>query len=199
MMRTKWFVRFSVLVSLAFLGAVSYVLIRGNRDLSLHSHQAADSTAPSSTPSIMSEPSKESPSERAGGSVSRQAYESAERAESSRDFSGITTIDPALATPAPTATPGPKQKSTVPLPLVFQPIDPAFLKITSEQQQIIDELQQGFLDEVGGADQDPNDPQYRQRWEQARPLFDQRLKAQLGQRFFLNYEIAAGQEAEKNK
>jgi len=55
------------------------------------------------------------------------------------------------------------------------------------------------LDEVGGADQDPKDPQYRQRWEQARPLFDQRLKAQLGQRFFLNYQTAAGQEAEKNK
>lgn len=73
------------------------------------------------------------------------------------------------------------------------------MKITPEQQQVIDELQESFLDEVGGADQDPNDPQYRQRWEQVRPLFDQRLRMQLGQSFYLKYEIAAGQQAAKEK
>lgn len=198
-MRTKWFVRFSVLIGLVFLGAVSYVLTRNGPDLSKDSHQASDSQPLPSSASISNEAGKESGSERAGESMSQRARETGGPAESSGDFSGVTTIDPALATPAPTPTPEPKQKSTAPLPLVFQPVDPGFLKITPDQQQIIDELQQGFLDEVGGAEQDPNDPRYRQRWEQLRPLFDQRMKTQLGQQFFINYQIAAGQQAAKNK
>lgn len=120
----------------------------------------------------------------------------------SKDFSGITTLDPAKpaasSTPA-ASTPEPKQKTTAPLPLVFQRVDPKLMKITPEQQKIIDELQQSFLDQIGDANQDPNDPQYRERWEQARPLVDQGLKAQLGQQFFLQYESATGQRATKNR
>jgi hypothetical protein len=198
-MRTKWFVRFSVLIGLVFLGAMSYLLTRNGPDLSKDSHPASNSDSLSSNASITNEAGNESSSERAGESMSRRARETAGRGESSWDFSGVTTIDPALATAAPTPIPEPKPKSTAPLPLVFQPVDPGYLKITPDQQQVIDELQQGFLDEVGGADQDPNDPQYRQRWEQVRPLFDQRLKTQLGQQFFLKYQIAAGQQAAKQK
>ena len=73
------------------------------------------------------------------------------------------------------------------------------MKITPEQQKIIDELQQSFLDQIGDANQDPNDPQYRERWEQARPFIDQELKAQLGQTFFLQYEAATGQRSAKQK
>jgi hypothetical protein len=120
----------------------------------------------------------------------------------SKDFSGLTTLDPtrpaASSTPA-ASTPEPKQKTTAPLPLVFQPVDPKWMKITPEQQKIIDQLQQSFLDQIGDANQDPNDPQYRERWEQARPRIDQELKAQLGQQFFLQYESAASQRATKNK
>ena len=192
-MRTKWLIGFSVLIGLVFLGALSYMLTRNGPD------QASDSNQLPSAAKITNEAGKESGSERAGESLNRRTREIAGRAESSWDFSGVTTIDPALPTPATTPTPEPKPKSTAPLPLVFQPVDPGYLKITPEQQEVIDELQQGFLDEVGGADQDPNDPQYRQRWEQVRPLFDQRLKTQLGQQFFLKYEIAAGQQAAKQK
>src|SRR5271166_495196 len=201
-MRTKWFVRFSVFIGLVFLGAMSY-LTRNGPDLSKDSHQASNSDPLSSNASITNEAGKESSSERAGESMSRRARESADHADSSRDFSGVTTMDPGLPRGLPTtaSTPIPESKpnSTAPLPLVFQPVDPGFLKITPEQQQVIDELQEGFLDEVGGADQDPNDPQYRQRWAQVRPLFDQRLKTQLGQQFFLQYQIAAGQQAAKQK
>jgi len=197
-MRTKWFVRFSVFIGLVFLGAMSY-LTRNGPDLSKDSHQASNSDPLSSNASITNEAGKESSSERAGESMSRRARESADHADSSRDFSGVTTMDPGLPTTASTPIPESKPNSTAPLPLVFQPVDPGFLKITPEQQQVIDELQEGFLDEVGGADQDPNDPQYRQRWAQVRPLFDQRLKTQLGQQFFLQYQIAAGQQAAKQK
>jgi hypothetical protein len=198
-MRTKWFGRFWAFIGLIFLGAMSYLLTRNGPDLSKDSHQASDSNPLSSNASITNEAGKESDSARAGESMNRRARESADRADSSRDFSGVTTMDPGLPTPATTPTPEPKPKSTAPLPLVFQPVDPGYMKITPEQQQVIDDLQQGFLDEVGGADQDPNDPQYRQRWAQVRPLFDQRLKTQLGQQFFLQYQIAAGQQAAKQK
>ena len=120
----------------------------------------------------------------------------------SKDFSGITTLDPAKpapSSPPATSTPEPKQKTTAPLPLVFQPVDPKWMKITPEQQKIIDQLQQSFLDQIGDANQDPNDPQYRERWEQARPFIDQELKAQLGQPFFLQYEAATGQRSAKQK
>jgi hypothetical protein len=120
----------------------------------------------------------------------------------SKDFSGITTLDPAkpAASSTPEAsTPAPEQKTTAPLPLVFQRVDPKSMKIPPDQQKIIDQLQQSFLDQIGGANQDPNDPQYRERWEQARPLIDQELKAQLGQQFFLQYEAAAGKRPAKSK
>jgi hypothetical protein len=120
----------------------------------------------------------------------------------SKDFSGITALDPAKPAVSSTpeaSTPAPEQKTTAPLPLVFQRVDPRSMKITPDQQKIIDQLQQSFLDQIGDANQDPNDPQYRERWEQARPLIDQELKAQLGQQFFLQYEAAAGQRPAKNK
>ena len=124
------------------------------------------------------------------------------RANESKDFSGITTLDPATPAASSTpeaSTPAPEQKTTAPLPLVFRRIDPKLMKITPDQQKIIDQLQQSFLDQIGDANQDPNDPQYRERWEQARPLIDQQLKAQLGQQFFLQYDAAAGQRSAKNK
>lgn len=117
-MRTKWFVRFFVLIGLAFLGALFYLLTRNGPD------QASDSNQLPSAANITDEAGKESGSERAGESMNRRARETAGRGESSWDFSGVTTIDPALPTPATTPAPEPKPKSTAPLPLVFQPVDP---------------------------------------------------------------------------
>ena len=140
-------------------------------------------------------PAKELPGRQASSSRDHNINTSSDQDES-RDFSGVTTIDPAKPTPsaAPEATPEPKKKSTAPLPLVFQPVDPRSFKITPDQQEIIDQLQQSFLDEIGGENQNPNDPQYRERWEQAKWLIDQKLKAQLGQQFFLQYQMAPGEE-----
>jgi hypothetical protein len=50
------------------------------------------------------------------------------------------------------------------MPLVFQPVDSNAFKITPNEKEILDRLQQNFLDEIGGADQDPNAPQYLERW-----------------------------------
>ena len=99
----------------------------------------------------------------------------------------------------PQRTPEKKKESSSPFPLVFQTVDPQAFKISPEQQAILDRLQQNFLDQIGGANQDPNDPQYLARWKEAQPLINEQLKAQLGQDFFLKYETAAGQRAAKNK
>src|SRR5271157_946947 len=111
-MRTKWFIGFSVLTGLVFLGALSYLLTRNGPG------QASDSNQLPSAANITNEAGKEFGSERAGESMSQRARETAGRAESSWDFSGVTTIDPALPTPATTPAAEPKPKSTAPLPLV---------------------------------------------------------------------------------
>jgi hypothetical protein len=118
--------------------------------------------------------------------------ESSVEARPFSDFSGITTIDPDLpsTTPRPQNSLGPKEEAKAPLPLVFRPVDPNLLKLNPEQKKVVSELQQSFLDMIGSAVQDPNYPNYRERWEQAQALIDQLLKAQLGQEFFLRYETA---------
>jgi len=125
----------------------------------------------------------------------RQASSSRDQDES-RDFSGVTTIDPAKPAPsaAQKATSESKQKSTAPLPIAFHRVDPKFLKITPEQQELIDQLQQSFLDQIGSENQDPNDPQYRERWERARWIIDQQFKTQLGEQFYFQYEQAQAEE-----
>jgi len=117
--------------------------------------------------------------------------------DSSGDFSGIkSTLDPAVAAANSSVVhPTPEQTSTVSLPLVFQKIDPHQMNISPDQQEVINRIQQHFLDMVGGANQDPTDPQYLQRWQQAQPLINEELKLQLGDEFFMQYETAAAQAA----
>ena len=60
----------------------------------------------------------------------------------------------------------PAREATFPLertpemPLAFKIGGFAWTNLDGEQQQAVAELQQRFLDDVGGRDQDPNDPQY---------------------------------------
>lgn len=139
-------------------------------------------------------------SKRPANPATRQNAGRSSDGNESNDFSGITTLDPAkaaaISTPEASA-PEPAQNTTAPLPLVFRSVDPRSMKISPDQQKIIDRLQQSFLDQIGDANQDPNDPEYRELWERARPLVDQQLKAQLGQSFFLQYEAAAGRSTQR--
>jgi hypothetical protein len=67
------------------------------------------------------------------------------------------------------------------------------MRITPEQQKTIERLRQRFVGMIGGPDQDPNNPQYLQRWQNAQPEINEELRAQLGQEFFQRYEMAAAQ------
>src|SRR5215831_1137618 len=55
------------------------------------------------------------------------------------------------------------KEKPVTMPLVFQDVDVSRLKLNSEQLQALEDLRQKFLDEIGGADQNPNDPAYKER------------------------------------
>ena len=188
---------------LILLGFASYLLTRKPAALSLNSHLTSTQNEGSGTAAFTTDAGKAEISQSGAESPNERPTQSSSSADgpASRDFSGVTTIDPTLPSAAstPQMTPAQKKKSTSPLPLVFQPVDPQAFKITPEQQEVLDRLQQDFLDQIGGANQDPNDPQYLARWKEAEPLIEEQLKAQLGQDFFLNYQIAAGQQAAKQK
>ncbi len=85
--------------------------------------------------------------------------------------------------------------SQVTLPLILQNIDPAALGFDDHQQQAITSVRRDFLDEIGGTNQDPNDPSYLARWEKARPAADDMLQAMLGNDAYTKYELVAFQTA----
>ena len=102
-----------------------------------------------------------------------------------------------LGEPAPTqAVPAkqarPEQTRPPMMPLVLENVDLAALNLNSKQMQVINNIRQTFMDEIGGANQDPNDPEYLKRWQQAQPEADSMVRGMLGNSFFLNYQLAAG-------
>ena len=44
--------------------------------------------------------------------------------------------------------------------------------------------------EIGGADQDPSDPAYRERWDNAQPETDNLLEGMIGSTAFQNYQLS---------
>jgi hypothetical protein len=90
------------------------------------------------------------------------------------------------ATPAlapPTATP----------PLVLQNVDLTALKLDGAQTQAIAGIRETFLDNVGGVNQDTNDPAYLARWQKAEYQADTMLQAMLGEQAFAQYQVQAYQ------
>src|SRR5208282_4716346 len=79
--------------------------------------------------------------------------------DASVDFSGIkSTLDPDVAEANSAITHPTPKPQPAPIPLVFQKVDPERLAISPDQQEVIDWLQQNFVDMIGGTNQDPSDP-----------------------------------------
>lgn len=76
------------------------------------------------------------------------------------------------------------------LPLIFRNVTNA-LELSEQQLDTLAELQQKFAEDLGGIDQDPSDPAYRQKWQVAQQTSDDLLMALLGGEFYLNYELEA--------
>jgi hypothetical protein len=83
------------------------------------------------------------------------------------------------------------------MPLVFQDVDVRQLKLNPDQLQAIDDLRQRFLDEIGGLEQNTNDPNYRERWLKSQPRVDEDLRGMIGVSAFQNYQIEAVEAGEK--
>jgi hypothetical protein len=67
-------------------------------------------------------------------------------------------------------------------------------QLTPEQEQAIDRLRDEFVREIGGENQNPDDPGYRARWQRVQPRFDERLKIMLGIEKFNQYQIDLAQK-----
>ena len=99
-----------------------------------------------------------------------------------------TPVQTAAGTPANSPSEQDAQEQTpATMPLVFQNLDPAELGLDDEQSQIITNLRQNFVEQVGGTNQDPNDPAYLARWQQAQPAADSMLRGRLGNQIYSQY------------
>ena len=76
-------------------------------------------------------------------------------------------------------------------PLVFRNVDLAALNFNEEEIEAIKDLRQTFVDEIGGPNQDPNDPVYRERWQNAQLEIDGRMRGLLGVTAYEDYQVAA--------
>ena len=83
--------------------------------------------------------------------------------------------------------------------VVLQKVNLDALGLNDEQKLVIAQLQQQFIDNVGGPYQDPNDPAYLERWEKAQPESDNMLKGMLGTSIFENYQMAASNPQNGNQ
>lgn len=85
----------------------------------------------------------------------------------------------------------PKPDRPIALPLAMQEIDPTVMNLNDGQKQVIAEIRQNFLEQVGGANQDPTDPAYLERWQRAQPAADAMMRGMLGTSFYQFYQLAA--------
>jgi hypothetical protein len=76
------------------------------------------------------------------------------------------------------------------LPLALQEVNPALMTLTPEQLEVIAQVRENFNQAVGGLNQDPDDPDYLARWQQAQPQADTMLEGLLGNSFYQNYQMA---------
>jgi hypothetical protein len=85
--------------------------------------------------------------------------------------------------------------AVISLPLAFHEIDPSVVNLSPLQAQVVNDLRQKFIQDIGGLNQDPNDPAYGARWQASQPQADLDLCGMLGSNAFQSYQIAAWAKA----
>ena len=76
------------------------------------------------------------------------------------------------------------------IPLVMQTQALATLKLNDEQKEELEQLAQQFIQDVGGLNQDPNDPAYLSKWQKAQPKFDELIVRTIGSQALVDLDIA---------
>jgi hypothetical protein len=97
---------------------------------------------------------------------------------------GTPNAQPAIAAAA--SSPAPVE---IKIPLVFSNVNLAALNLTNQEVAGIDRLRTSFSKAVG--QHNPNDPQYAERWADAQPTADDKLRALLGWGRFNSYLLQA--------
>jgi len=141
----------------------------------------------------------------ASGGAERSAAErelEALRFQQAAVMSALFGLSPGAANPTPQETAAvpsragrPKSPTAILTPLVFQDLDLAALQLTGAQAQSINDLRERFLQAIGGANQDPADPAYAERWRKSQPEIDQDLRGMIGTRAWQEYQLAARAKA----
>jgi hypothetical protein len=91
----------------------------------------------------------------------------------------------------PARLPRKKANQRPALPLVFETFDPSSLGLNAQQIEAVEELRQRFVEEIGGPNQNANDPVYRERWLKAQPEVDDTLRGLIGVSAFQNLQLEA--------
>jgi len=101
------------------------------------------------------------------------------------------------AAPAQTALAS-ASDANVSVPLVLQNVDMGALNLSDDQKQAIAGLRQDFLQQIGGTNQNPNDPAYLARWQKAQADADNMLMGTLGNEAYTKYQLMGYQMTLKN-
>jgi hypothetical protein len=88
--------------------------------------------------------------------------------------------------------------TTVTMPLAMQPLNLTALDLNSDEIKAINDLRQSFIQKVGGANQDPNDPAYLARWQAAQPEADGVLEWIIGNEAWQELQLQAYASAQAN-
>lgn len=76
-------------------------------------------------------------------------------------------------------------------PLIMKAVDFQTIGFSPQQQAVVQQLQEQFVKDIGGTNQDPANPAYGKRWLTAAQIADEQLRAKIGWEAFNAYTIAA--------
>jgi hypothetical protein len=93
----------------------------------------------------------------------------------------------------------PNQPAGTTMPLILQNIDLSTLKLSDAETQAIASIRETFLNNLGGANQDTNDPAYIARWQKAQSQADNMLQVMVGGQSFMQYQVMAYQMSLQNQ
>jgi hypothetical protein len=96
---------------------------------------------------------------------------------------------PPATTPEPSAANNSAHGPAPHYPVVYQDAIAAAPQLTAAEQAVIARVQQQFVADIGGLNQNPQDPAYRARWQTAQQQADDALRASLGAQFYLNARL----------
>jgi hypothetical protein len=80
-------------------------------------------------------------------------------------------------------------------PLVFQNVNADAMGLSDSQKAAIQQLQQQFVNDIGGPNQDPSNPAYLAGWQNAQNNADNMLLIYVGWQIYSKYQIEAWQNS----